>query len=160
MFGKRMLLSFMAIGALSIVGCGKKEVPQPEPITTTNTQDANAPKTLAEAVTKLAKHRDQLAAGFKAGDAKAASDAWHDLVPIAKQVKALGVSAELDRYDQADVEKAADQLVEILNTIHPPHGADAKVDPADYDKESDSINDAITNLETITAKTADAAAAE
>lgn len=158
MFGKRLLLGMLMV---AVLGCGKKEE-EPLPVGATNGNAAgeNAPATLGEAVEKLATHRDELAAGFKASDAKAAGDAWHDMVPVAKQVKALGVSAGLDRYDQRTAEQAANQLVEILNTIHPPHGADAKVDPADYEKESDSINDAISNLETIAAKTAEPAAAE
>ncbi len=152
--GLRMALSLVVVGCFLVVGCGKKEEPNPQPEERTS-ENRNGPSTLAEAVTALKKQRDELASGYAAGDVKKADTALHGLLRSAKSIADLGTQAKLDRYDLSDATTAADQITEILSTLHDSmggHGADAKVDAADYDKEADSLNDAINNIETITLK--------
>ncbi len=110
------------------------------------------PKTLPEAVEVLTEIQAEIATAYKAADVKAVDQAWHEAYPIAKKVKELAADSGLDRYDQDDAGAASDQLVEILDELHPPHGADAKVDPATYEGKQDALNDAIANLKAVAEK--------
>lgn len=109
--------------------------------------DHREPKSVAEAVDVLEGMRDELAEGFKAADVKVVDEVIHEMGPMIKKARALVASAGMDRYVQADAEKALDQMVDVLSELHPSHDKDAKVDPADYDAQKDSLNDALGNLE-------------
>lgn len=105
------------------------------------------PDSLAEAVHLLEEMRDELAEGYQSADVKMVDEVIHEMGPVIKKARELLASSEMDRYAQTDAEKALDQLVDVLSELHPSHGADAKVDPADYDAQKDSLNDALANLE-------------
>jgi hypothetical protein len=159
MVGYRSLLTLVAFAGLISSGCGGS-TDTPGESTAGNGGGEHAehehahadPKTLAEAVALMAEVRDELAEAFKSADVKAVDEAWHEMYPVAKKTKELAASSGLDRYEQDDAEEAATQIVEVLEELHPPHGADAKVDSATYDAQADSLNDAIANLKTIAEK--------
>ncbi len=158
MVGFRIQLSMVALLGLAVGGCGGGTTT--ETPATNGTGDAHAdhenghtePKTLAEAVETLSEANTELAEAYKAADVKAVDNVWHEVYPVAKKTKELISNAGLDRYDEEDAQAAQAQLIEVLEKLHPPHGADAKVDPAAYDAEADSLKDAINNLRTASDK--------
>lgn len=154
----RALLALVASFGLLTTGCGgSNDSGKGGSDSTTSGEDVNAanadehdhidPKTVVEAIHVLEEMRDELATGFKNADVKEVDHAIHEMGPVVKKLKELIASSEMDQYDQKDAEVAAEQIMNVLGALHPSHGADAKVDPADYDAQADSLNDALENLE-------------
>jgi len=158
----RLVFGLMAVAGFALTGCGGGDTAtKPAETEAANAEAGHeghdhghgAPDTLDEAVAELAEHRDQLAAGYESNDVKAVDEAIHVMGPIARAVEGLASTAGLDRYDAGTATDAAKQVLEVLNTLHNGmHGADAKLDPAAYDKEADSLNDAIKNLQAMAEK--------
>ncbi|WP_425398668.1 hypothetical protein [Aeoliella sp.] len=161
MVGFRWSLALVAVAGLSIAGCGGSG--SGDSGSDTGGGDAHAghdheghahadPKNLHEAAEVLAEMRDELAEAFEKADVKAVDEVIHEMGPMVKKAKEMVASSNLDRYAQNDVDAALDQIKEVLAELHPSHGADAKVDPADYDAQKDSLNDALENLKKNTAE--------
>lgn len=158
MVGFRIQLSMVVLLGLTVGGCGGGTTTEtPSTKDDGDSQDEHAhdhsdPKTLAEAVEVLTEVNTELAEAYKSADVKTVDQVWHEAYPVAKKTKELIASAGLDRYDEEDAQAAQSQLIEVLEKLHPPHGADAKVDPAAYDAEADSLKDAINNLKAASEK--------
>lgn len=162
MVGTRLVFGWLAIAGLAVTGCGGGEsATKPAETEAAQTEAGHeghdhshaVPETLDEAVAELAEHRDQLAAGYESNDVKAVDESIHTMGPIARALEGLVSNSGLDRYDASTATDAGKQVLEVLNNLHHGmHGADAKLDPEAYDKEADSLNDAIKNLQAMAEK--------
>lgn len=161
MVGFRWTLALVAVAGLSIAGCGGSG--SGDAHTETGGGDEHAdhdheghahadPKDLHEASEVLAEMRDELAEAYTAANVKGVDEVIHEMGPVLKKAKEMLALSELDQYAKKDVERALTQITDVLTELHPSHGADAKVDPADYDAQKDSLNDAISNLHELTEK--------
>ncbi|WP_442485743.1 hypothetical protein [Aeoliella sp. SH292] len=156
MLAVRWMLACVAVAGLSTFGCnGSSSTPaghEEEGHDHAEGEHSHAdPKDLHEAVHVLTEMRDELAAGFKAADVKVVDGVIHEMGPMVKKTKELvdSSASDIDRYAKGDAHKALDQIMEVLHDLHPSHAADAKVDPAKYDGQADSLNDALKNLDDI-----------
>lgn len=113
------------------------------------------PETFAQAVDVLKEMRDELAAGFKEANVEEVDHVIHEMGPLLMKAGELVASSDMDQYDQKDAEAALEQIMAAVGELHPSHGADAKVDPADYDEQADSLNSALETLEKLAASDGD-----
>ncbi|QDU56280.1 hypothetical protein [Aeoliella mucimassa] len=152
MAGTRTLLAILIASGLMLTGCLGTES------TTTIEEHDHDHKhvevhSLGEAVTVLQEMRDELAEAYKNSDIKTVDGLFHDEVsPISKQLNELVTESGLQGDDLEAAKAAVEQLLSVFDVLHPSHAADATIDPATYDAQADSFNDALVNLEMLAAK--------
>ena len=155
----------VAICCLGVAGCGGSDTPPASNGEESgnkagddehaHSHDQALPTTLIEAAAELAEHRDELAAAYAEGKKKPVDDTLHDFMRIANSLEGLAKKSKLDRYDLADAIEAGKQISGILIALHDAaggHSKSAKFEKADYDKQADSLNEAIDKLATLAAK--------
>lgn len=153
-----LIWALMAVAGLTAAGCGGSQQSTVDDAATSGHDDDHGghahadPKTLSEAVAVLTEIRDELAAAYQAANVQAADEAIHEMEPVIRKTKELIAEAGLDRYDQDAAETAVDQLMEVLDALHQPHSADAKLDPATYEGQAERLNEALTSLQTLAEK--------
>jgi hypothetical protein len=137
----------------SIVGCGRTDDPDTKAANGTGDAHADheghpAPENLPDAIAKIKEARTELGEAYVAGNASEADHAFHELRDTLKATKELIASSSMERYDSQDAQAACDRVMEVVGELHPPHGADAKLDAGVYDKVKADLDDAISKLET------------
>lgn len=144
----RLMLGSLAVAATCLLGCTKNQTEK------TETGDGHAhehaePKSLTEAMTLIKEANTELAAAYAEGNTEEADHAFHEIMDGIKAINKLIDTSGMERYDATDAQAAVTSLSTALEKVHPPHGSDAKIDPATYEGAKADIESAITALDEV-----------
>jgi hypothetical protein len=160
----RYLAGMLAVAVACVVGCGRTD--NKEGTAGGGGGDAHAdheehatPETLPDAIAQLKEARTELGEAYVAGDVKEADHAFHEFTTTLKATRELIASSKMERYDSQDAQSACDEVSKLVGQLHPPHGADAKLDTGAYDGVKEELDAAITKLENAISKATEAAPA-